>query len=262
MSADSKNIQSVQRAIDIINCICSSKKKLTLKEISMQLDLNINTVRGLVNTLLYNGFLSKDVEANNYFLGYEFLEKSQFLFESQIRHIRNIARPHIEAIAEKYNLTCYLQVSFYRDIYTVETISSPKCHYAYVPKSGSNLPLYATASGKLLVAYMPTEEQKKVIDNIEFEKFTEHTISNPENFLDELNKILLNGYSTELEELDLGISGIAVPLFNSKANLVGTISIAAPAIIVDKIFKQAVNDLEKTGECITKSLSVKNRMRK
>lgn len=258
---DSKKIQSIQRAIDIINCICSAKKNLSLKEISTYLNLNINTVRGIVNTLLLNGFLSKDEETNKYFLGYEFLTKSQLLYELQIRSIRDMAKPHMEMIADKYSATCYLQISFYSNIYTVETITSKKCHYAYMPKSGYNLPLYATASGKLLVAYMPEEAQKKVIDSIEYEALTHNTITSPDKFMKELDKILINGYATELEELDLAISSIAAPFFNAQANLVGTISIVAPAMLIEKVIKKAANDLERIGELITKSLFSNQKMK-
>ena len=65
-------IQSVQRAIDIINCIENAKRSLSLNEISSQLGLNINTARGLAQTLLANGYLSKDTKQGTYKL---FLKK-------------------------------------------------------------------------------------------------------------------------------------------------------------------------------------------
>lgn len=235
---------------------------MSLKEISENLNLNISTARGLVNTLHQNGFLSKNEETKEYFLGYEFLTKSQFLYELQIRSIRDIAIPYMEAIADKYSATCYLQVSFYSDVYTVETITSKKCHYSYMPKSGYNLPLYATASGKLLIAYMSKEERKKLIDNIKFEAFTQNTIISTEEFTKELDKILITGYATEIEELDLAISSIAVPFFDHQANLAGTISLVASAVIIEKFLKHAAKDLEKSGELITKALSFHRKAQK
>ena len=52
MKEDVRVIQSVQRAIDILNCVADAEKKISLREISEKLDLNINTARGLVQTLL------------------------------------------------------------------------------------------------------------------------------------------------------------------------------------------------------------------
>ncbi|SQC98502.1 IclR helix-turn-helix domain [Fusobacterium necrophorum subsp. necrophorum] len=51
-----KVIQSIQRAINILNCFDQNNLVLSLNEISQKLDLNINTTRGLVNSLVVNNF--------------------------------------------------------------------------------------------------------------------------------------------------------------------------------------------------------------
>ena len=76
MDGDIKKIQSVQRALDIINCVANSNSRITLKEITELLGLNINTARGLAQTLVLNGYLAKDVERGTYSLGYQFYTKS------------------------------------------------------------------------------------------------------------------------------------------------------------------------------------------
>ena len=125
MNNNPKNIQSVQRAIDIINCVAEAERKISLKEISSKLGLNINTARGLAQTLLANGFLSKDVEQGTYTLGYEFLTKSKLVYQLQIQRIRDIAHPYMKQLTEKYGVSSWLQISFYKDIYTVETLDAP-----------------------------------------------------------------------------------------------------------------------------------------
>ena len=50
-----KTIQSVQRAIDILNCFDAQTPALSLGEISARLQLNKATVHGLLNTLHNNG---------------------------------------------------------------------------------------------------------------------------------------------------------------------------------------------------------------
>ena len=68
-----KTIQSVERALSIIQCIDQSANGLTLTELSEMLNLNVGTVRGLVMTLLNNVYLIKSEKNNRFFLGYEFL---------------------------------------------------------------------------------------------------------------------------------------------------------------------------------------------
>ena len=57
MEKEVRLIQSIQRAFDIINCFSEQSPKLTLPKISEMLSLNINTTRGIVNTLVANGYL-------------------------------------------------------------------------------------------------------------------------------------------------------------------------------------------------------------
>ena len=64
MAAKYKLIQSLSRAFAIIDCFTTDKKELTLNEISETLELNINTTRGLVQTLLHYDYLSYDKELN------------------------------------------------------------------------------------------------------------------------------------------------------------------------------------------------------
>ena len=66
MEKEVRLIQSIQRAFDIINCFSEQSPKLTLPKISEMLSLNINTTRGIVNTLVANGYLEHDSETNIY----------------------------------------------------------------------------------------------------------------------------------------------------------------------------------------------------
>ncbi len=260
MKEEVKTIQSVQRAIDIINCVGDAGRKISLKEISSKLDLNINTTRGLAQTLLANGFLSRDVEQGTYTLGYEFLTKSKLVYQLQIQRIRDIAHPRMEQISEKYNVSSWLQISFYRDIYTVETLEAPKTSYSYTPKSGASLPLHASASGKLRIAYMPENEREKVLNTIYLEQLTTHTITDRKEFENVIKQVYSQGYATEFEEIDMGISSIAVPIFDTRGALGGTLSIAAPSVKLNRVFSNILVDLKRAGMYITNGISSRRRI--
>ena len=255
MRQSMKSIQSVQRAVDIINCVGYNSQGLTLREISEQLNLNINTVRGLINTLLHNGYLSKNQATGSYSLGFEFLSKSKRAYDMQVRGIYQIAFPHMSALAEKHNVTCWFQVAFYHDICTVDTVIPTNCHYAYVTKYGDRLPLHSSASGKLLLVFLPCEERARIVENLELTKYTDFTITDKDRLTKELDKVCSAGYSTELEEMDLGIGSIAAPYFNSGAALAGTLSVAAPVSIIHRSHQQLAADLLRCGNIITSEIS-------
>lgn len=255
MKNEIKTIQSVQRAIDILNCVGDAGHSISLKEISSKLELNINTARGLAQTLLVNGFLSRDAEHGTYALGYEFLTKSKLVYENQIQRIRDIAHPRMEKITENYGISSWLQISFYRNIYTVETVEPTNSTYSYAPKSGANLPLHASASGKLRIAYMPETERQKIVLNVPLDKLTMYTITEREAFIQMINDVYHNGYATEFEEIDEGISSVAVPIFDKQGALDGTLSIAAPSVKVKGIFNKLLKDLKQASIYISDNIS-------
>jgi DNA-binding IclR family transcriptional regulator len=251
MKEEAAIIQSVQRAIDIINCVGNAGRKISLREISSKVDLNINTTRVLVQTLLINVFLSKDTELGAYTLGYEFITKSKLVYQLQIQRIQEIARSDMERISTKYGVSSWLQISFYRDIYTVEVVEAPGSHYAYAPKSGANLPLHASASGKLRIAYMPAQERQKLLASIRLEPLTENTITDRAKFAGIIDRVFHQGYATELEETDIGIGSVAAPFFDTRGTLSGTLSVAAPSVKINRILSEVIVDLKKAGARVT-----------
>lgn len=258
MDGDIKKIQSVQRALDIINCVANSNSRITLKEITELLGLNINTARGLAQTLVLNGYLAKDVERGTYSLGYQFYTKSTQLYEFQLKSIRDASYAEMLNIAKKFKATTCLQISFYSDIYTLETVVPPQSPYAYVPNSATNLPLHASASGKLLIAHMSPKEQKKLIENSDLQALTQYTITKKEELWNCIKEITRQGYAVELSELSVGIGSIAVPIFDLRGTLRATISLVGSTEMLRSNLNRMVAELQRAGERITNKISYPN----
>ncbi len=246
-------IQSVQRAIDIINCFDAGKNfQLTLPEISALLDLNINTTRGLINTLVANGFVEHDAEKNLYQLGLVYITKADLVNSHQMESIRAFARPYLDDIAQKYEVSARLQLVSNNSIFTVETVNPDDAHYIIFTKMYQAFPLYATASGKLFLRYLPEETRDALFKRIDFKSFTPHTIVDTKTLLKALAKIATDGYSTENEEIGRGVSGIAVPIITSSGNLFGTISITAFSSIIKSIPQEAMADMYRCAHIIAR----------
>ena len=71
-----RTIQSVQRAIDILNLFDFSRKEVSRSEICDATKLNKGTTYGLISTLLKNGYLDKDQTSGKYTLGGVLLAKA------------------------------------------------------------------------------------------------------------------------------------------------------------------------------------------
>ena len=253
-------IQSIQRAIDIINCFNESELALSINEISNKISLHVNTTRGIINTLVYNGFLRHDPVENKYSLGFIFIPKAELVSSSSVDDIKEVVRPYLTNLANKHQVSARLQlVSNHNNIFTVDTVNPENSRYILLTRLDTQFPLNATSSGKLYLYYSEKKEIEKYLANLnesDHTRYTEKTILNSEELRKELEFIEKNGYSLENEEISIGISSIAVPLFNKFNKFIGTISITAMDAIIEKVYEQVIVDMKNASEEIKNNFNI------
>ncbi|KXB68337.1 MULTISPECIES: IclR family transcriptional regulator [Peptoniphilus] len=236
-----KLIQSIQRAFEIIECFNEDNKELRLNEISKILNLNINTTRGIVNTLVYFSYLEHDQEKNVYKLGYIFLPKSRLL-KNGIDDILidNIER-FLKRISNKYNVNARFHKISDNNIIKILSEEPDASRYFLYIKDSKDLPLNATSSGKLILKYSNREFLENYLNNIPKDKICENTITTKSKMIEELEKIENVGYSTEIDEVAIGISSIAVPVVKY-GRLIATLSATAPTKTIKENSNKIAND--------------------
>lgn len=252
MKGNLRLIQSVQRALDIINCFDESNSKLNINQISNKLSLHVNTTRGIVNTLVYNGYLIHNVDEGNYSLGYVFIPKAELVDNSYVERMKSLARPYLRSIANNHQVSSRLQLVSNYNVFTVETFNPENSRYLLLTKMNTSFPLNATSSGKLFLSYQNKEFQENYLSTSIFEKYTNKTIIDKESLKNEIRIIRENGYSLEDEEISIGMSSIAVPLLSGTSKIIGTLSIVASKSFLDDIKKEVLSDLFKAADEIIK----------
>ena len=226
-------IQSVQRALEIFNCFNEDTHYLSLGEISRRLDLNINTTRGIMNTLVYYDYISHDHGRNKYSLGPQFSIKAQHSI-SPFDHVQSICEPYLQIIANRFKVSARLQFISKNKVDTVKTVDSNDTYYTLSTKGNHFCPLHASASGKLVLAYLDEGNRDKVLQNLTLDRFTTKTMVDKLELLNEINTIIDNQFSTEDEEVNVGVSCMAAPLFK-KGKIIGTISVVSATAIINEI---------------------------
>lgn len=257
MEKEVRLIQSIQRAIDIIDCFSEQEPKLTLPRISGMLSLNINTTRGIVNTLVANGYLEHDSEENTYTLGPVFIPKADLVSANDIERIKKLAKPYLEKIANTYQVSARFQIVSNYNIFAIQNMNPEKAHYILMNRLNTTYALNATASGKILLYYMDEKRRERYYSMLDSYKYTKNTLVDPVELDKEVKRIGELGYSTEFEEIGLGISSIAVPILKRTGELYGTVSIVAPTSMVTPLIDEAVEPLRECAEFISEQLLTK-----
>lgn len=218
-----KPIQSIQRAVQIIDCFTPTTPSLPLSAISEKTGLNINTTRGIVNTLLESQLLLRDRDTGYYKLGYYFVTKAAMIHQDIDRYIE-LFKPLVDAIAEKYHFSASLQMVYQNQIFSVYCAYPTKQAYYIVMSEYTDLPLHATSSGKLLLLDQITHGREKVLQELDFKAYTPRSLRSIDQLLQQLHTIEKEGYSTEIEEFVNDVGSLAVPLYDENDRLLLTLS--------------------------------------
>ena len=98
-------------------------------------------------------------------------------------------------------------------------------------------PVYCTAMGKALTAYLPADEKEHVLSSIRFERFTPHTLTRLPQLRKELENVRQRGYALDDEEATLGARCVSAPILGDGGKVAAAISVAGPTtrIARDKI---------------------------
>jgi IclR family acetate operon transcriptional repressor len=95
---------------------------------------------------------------------------------------------------------------------------------------GTDVPLHATAGGKLWLANLSGRTRDRVLAGRPLVAFTEHTITDRGRLVAELSRIRAQGYAAAHEEYYPGVSAVAAPIRPEEAGpMIGAVSLAFPA---------------------------------
>ena len=117
-----KTIQSVTRAIGIMQYIANHGNTISLTAISKGTNLSKSTVHGLISTLEQSGYVSQDQTTGLYSLGLKLFELGQIVYESM--DLRSIVMPFLLEIGKKYEETVHLAVLSTGEVVYIEKVDS------------------------------------------------------------------------------------------------------------------------------------------
>lgn len=237
-------VQSVARAIDILECFSGQSAELSISEISEQMQLSKSTVYGLVNTLVIKGLLEQSAQTKRYRLGIKLFEFGS-LAHSRI-DLRNEARPYCEALVHKYSVTVHLAARYGGDVIYIDKIDAPGAIIVY-SHLGRHAPIYCTGVGKAIMAYLSEDEFRNIFAKGDLKKYTENTITDPEELAKEVLRIRSCGYAIDNEEIEIGLRCIAAPIFNCNNLPVAAISVSGPTARIP--MKQIETIAKEVKEC-------------
>src|SRR5216684_3555550 len=150
----SYNITSLQRGLLLLQLFAQSERGLTAKQVTKLSGLPFSTVHRFLVNLETSGFLNCSSEGV-YHLGVACFSIGQSAL-GQL-DIRRLSLPYLQELNQQTRETIHLTVRHGLSAVYVEKLDSPEPLRIY-SRIGAAVPLYCTAVGKVLLAYMPPQE--------------------------------------------------------------------------------------------------------
>lgn len=242
---------TLERALFLLEFIASTDGKIGVRELAESVNLPKSTTHRILDTLLQTGFVEQDPNTEKYFIGLKAIEIGM----SGLRKVDLVETsiPYLKELTLSTSQTAFLAVYNEGEIvylYKSEGTSSVITN----ANLGTRSPVHCTGLGKAILAYFPLEEVEKIISEKGLKKYTHTTITDSQEFLQELSNIRHTGVAFNNEEHDDGLSSIAAPIFNLTGNVVASISVAGLTNRISEDQRNIAMLIKEKGSLISKRL--------
>jgi IclR family acetate operon transcriptional repressor len=217
-------VQSLERALDILEVLGRSENELGVSEIGLSVGLANGTVHRLLSTLTRRGYARQVSDSRKYTLG----PRAITLASSSRERLGPLARPFLRELMEVSQESANLATLDRNSVVYIEQVPAPRMVRMFT-EPGNRVPPHACGTGKVLLAFQPPEAVEAILGRGGLGRFTPHTITDMDRLLEELGHIRDQGYATDAEEIEEGVGCIAAPVFGAEGRVVAAISISGPA---------------------------------
>ncbi|NBE96998.1 IclR family transcriptional regulator [Nonomuraea sp. KC401] len=220
------SVQSVERALDVLEALAEHGGEAGLSEIAARTGLPYGTIHRLLQTLLARGYVRQESD-RRYALGGG-LVRLGGIAESMVGVW---AQPYLARMVELSGETANLAVLEGDFIVYVAQAPSPRRLRMFAEVGRRVLP-HSTAVGKVLLSGRPASEAVAVFERTGMPRRTPNTITELSAMLAELEQVRSRGYAMDLGEEELGVHCLAVPVWDG-GRVVAAMSVSGPAERID-----------------------------
>lgn len=242
----------MDRTLELLDLLSEKEEGYMITEIAEILDIPISSVHRLLTSLRKNGYILQDHQTKKYKLGLKILQLAINLLNHT--DIRRVARPYMEKLSQKYDEVVFLTVidEDTRRAICIDTVI-PSTTYKFYVKLGSEMPVNAAVAAQAILAYMDEKLVDEIIQQKEHKQYTPHSLIDPKEIKEKIQKIGKTGYGICDEELEIGVKAIAAPVMNQYGQVVASIATVGMKVW-EKNGEEKIKDIQEAAMDISYAL--------
>jgi len=244
-------VQSLERALIIMDTLSSQTNGLSIKELSERTNLHKSTVHRLLQTLRLYNYVYQDNRTEQYHLGAKILEMGANMMDSF--DVRTIARPVLESLCKEVGEAVHLCILDGLAAVYIDKIDNETRSIRMYSQIGKRIPVFCSASGKVLIAWLDSRERNNLVSQIQFTKYTETTLADQQSLLVELDETTRKGYAVDWFEHEDSVFCVASPVFNREKRVAAAVSVSAGCWNMDlELFNKMRREVFRAAKQISK----------
>ena len=248
-TGDPNFMTSLARGLIVIQAFTQQSPQMTISQLSVKTGLSRAAVRRCLYTLTKLGFAGAE-DGSRYSLRPRMLTLSHTYTTSNT--LSTAAQPILERMSAAL-----------RESFSVATLDGEDIVYiartqvsrvmAVDLHIGSRLPAYCTSMGRVLLAYLPTEQLEQYLAKAVLTPHTTRTITSVEKLRLALRNVRRNGYALVDQEYEVGLRSLAVPVYAASGRVVATLNLSgnAPRLSVLEMQSRFLNHLRNAANEIS-----------
>ncbi|WP_313885432.1 IclR family transcriptional regulator [Desulfallas sp. Bu1-1] len=245
-------VQSVERALTILEALGDSGGSMSINEISEQVGLHKSTVHRLLATLGTRGYVQQEPHTMRYKLGIKVLELSNQMLSGI--DVWKEAVPYMRRLANTTGEAIHLAIINDYEVVYIEKVEGTSSIPMY-SQIGKRAPAHCTAVGKVLLSSLANDEVRFIISKKGLAAKTERTIVDVNQFLKHLEEVRKCGFAIDDEEHEIGIRCVAAPIRDYRGQVIAALSITGSVNrLTRERISEMVNQVKETARSISRRL--------
>ena len=222
-SANPYKLEGLDRVVAILDLLSASNNSLSLAEICQQMNVCKSTAHRALMAMEKTGLIER-APSHRYRLGLKLYDMGHRAVE-QI-DLRAHAHPYLRKLALRVGETVHLGVLHRSRIVYIDKVEPVSRLVCVSSRTGTSNPVYCTSLGKAILAFMPPEEAKMILDGVRFTRFTANTLTSADECMMALERVRRRGYAVDDEEMEIGTRCIGAPIHGAGEQIIAAVSVS------------------------------------
>ena len=221
-------VRALASGLAVLRAFTPDTPTLSVSEAATAAGVTRATARRMLLTLTELGYAVQD--GRRFALTPRVLELGHGYWSG--RSVSEILRPILTQASQRLHQSCSAGVLHGAHLMYIARVHTERILRVNLDV-GTRLPAFTTSMGRVLLAALPADEARAIIEASDLTPRTPHSLTDPVEIMGRVDAARRDGYAVIDQEVELGLRSIAVPLYSVHARVVAALNTGVAAVQAD-----------------------------